>query len=86
MILKIGKFKLKDCKFTILKQIQHIVQINFFPDLKLVFRLCHVIQQKFQDQGTAKASSFNFKIRKSHWQISLLNILDTNKSLILHGF
>ena len=27
----------------ILKQIQHIIQVHFFPDMYLIFRLCHVI-------------------------------------------
>ena len=44
------------------KQIQHTVQIDFFSDMYLVFRLGHVIEQKFQYQGTAESSSFYFKI------------------------
>lgn len=37
------------------KQIQRIIQIDFLPDAKLVFRLVHVIEQKFQNQRAAKA-------------------------------
>lgn len=44
------------------EQIQHTVQIDFFSDMYLVFRLGHVIEQKFQYQGTAESSSFYFKI------------------------
>ena len=54
---------LTQCSGIILsKQIQHTVQIDFFSDMYLVFRLGHVIEQKFQYQGTAKSSSFYFKI------------------------
>ncbi len=54
---------LTQCSGIILsKQIQHTVQINFFSDMYLVFRLGHVIEQKFQYQGTAESSSFYFKI------------------------
>lgn len=44
------------------KQIQHTVQIDFFSDMYLVFRSGHVIEQKFQYQGTAESSAFDFKI------------------------
>ena len=44
------------------KQIQHTVQIDFFSDMYLVFRLGHVIEQKFQYQGTSESSAFDFKI------------------------
>ena len=44
------------------KQIQHTVQIDFFSDMYLVFRLGHVIEQKFQYQGAAESSAFYFKI------------------------
>lgn len=54
---------LTQCSGIILsKQIQHTVQIDFFSDMYLVFRLGHVIEQKFQYQGTAESSSFYFKI------------------------
>ena len=44
------------------KQIQHTVQIDFLSDMYLVFRSGHVIEQKFQYQGTAESSAFYFKI------------------------
>ena len=54
---------LAQCGGVILsKQIQHTVQIDFFSDMYLVFRSGHVIEQKFQYQGTAESSAFYFKI------------------------
>ena len=54
---------LTQCDGVILsKQIQHTVQIDFFSDMYLVFRSGHVIEQKFQYQGTAESSAFYFKI------------------------
>ena len=68
------------------KKIQHIIQIYFFSDMDLIFRFSHIIQQKFQNQGTSKSSSFNLKIRKSHWHINILDISHTNKPRVLHCF
>lgn len=69
-----------------LKEIQHIVQINLFPDVDLILGFRHIIKQKFKDQCTAKSSSFNFKVSKSHWQIGIFYILDPYKFWIFHRF
>ena len=68
------------------KKIQHIIQIYLFSDMNLIFRFSHIIQQKFQNQCTSKSSSFNLKIRKSHWHINILDISHTNKPRVLHCF
>ena len=66
------------------KKIQHIIQIYFFSDMDLIFRFSHIIQQKFQNQCTSKSSSFNLKIRKSHWHVNILYIIYTDESGIFH--
>ena len=64
-----SNFSLKTCVCTPnrLKEIKHIIQIDLLSDTKLIFWLSHIIEQKFQNQSAAKSSSFNLKIRKSHW-------------------
>ena len=69
-----------------LKQIQHIIQIQFLSYMQLIFRLCHIIQQKFQDQRTSKSPAFDLKICKSHRQIDIFDIIYTDKSRICHCF
>ena len=68
------------------KKIQHTIQINFFANLQMVFRLCKIIEQKFQNNRTAKPSALDFKMRKSHGQILCLNILNADKAGVLHRF
>ena len=68
-----------------LKKIEHIIQINLFPDMQLIFRLRHIIKQKFKNQRTSKPASFNLKIRKSHWHVNILYIIHTDESGIFHG-
>ena len=65
---------------------QHIIQIDFFSDTKLVLRFRHIIQQKFQYQGTAQTASFYFKVRKSHRQIFIFYLFYANKRWIFHCF
>ena len=77
---------LKTLYLSYSKKIQHIIQIYFFSDMDLIFRFSHIIQQKFQNQCTSKSSSFNLKIRKSHWHINILDISHTNKPRVLHCF
>ena len=69
-----------------LKKIQHIIQIYMLSHMNLIFRLRHIIKQKFKNQCTSKPASFNLKIRKSHWKVNILDCLYSNKSRILHGF
>ena len=68
------------------EQIQHIVQIDRFPDMDLIFRLRHVVKQKFQDHGAAEAAAFNLEVGEAHGQICILNIVDSDESRIFHGF
>lgn len=44
------------------EQIQHVIQIDFLPDAQVVFRLCQIIKQKFQDQGAAQTAAFDFEM------------------------
>ena len=41
--------------FSLSEQVQHIVKVDLFPHLQLVFRFGQIVQQKFQHQRTAKA-------------------------------
>ena len=69
-----------------LKQIQHTVQIDCFPDVNLIFRLGHVIEQKFQNHGAAKPAAFDFEIGKAHGEVNISNVLNADKARIGHGF
>ena len=66
------------------KQIQHVIQIYTFSDMQVIFRLCHIIKEKFQNQGAAKSPTFNFKIGKSHWQVDIFYIVYSDKPRICH--
>ena len=46
--------------------------------------LCHVIKQKFQNEGTAEAAAFNFEMSESCGGVDVLDVLDSNKAGILH--
>ncbi len=52
--------------------------------MNLIFRLRHIIKQKFKNQCTSKPASFNLKIRKSHWHVNILYIIYTDESGIFH--
>ena len=67
-----------------LKKIQHIIQIYMLSHMNLIFRLRHIIKQKFKNQCTSKPASFNLKIRKSHWHVNILYIIYTDESGIFH--
>lgn len=67
-----------------LKKIQHIIQIYMLSHMNLIFRLRHIIKQKFKNQCTSKPASFNLKIRKSHWHVNILYIIHTDESGIFH--
>ena len=69
-----------------LKQIQHTIQIHCLPDVKMVFRLCHVVQQKFQHNGAAQSPPLNLEIGKAHGGIHLPDVADADKAGIFHGF
>ena len=43
--------------------------------MQLIFRLRHIIKQKFKNQRTSKPASFNLKIRKSHGHVNILYII-----------
>ena len=70
---------------SLLKQIQHIIKIDFFPDTKLILWLCHIIKKQLQYQRTAKSPAFNLKVGKSHRQIHIPYVVNTDKSRIFHG-
>lgn len=69
---------------SLLKQIQHIIKIDFFPDTKLILRLRHIIKKKLQYQCTAKSPAFNLEVGKSHRQIHIPYVVNTDKSRIFH--
>ena len=68
-----------------LKQVQHTVEIDFLPDLQPVLRLCHVIEQKFQNHGAAQAAPFELEMGKAGRKIDVLNIFHADESRVLHG-
>ena len=67
------------------KKIQRAIQVYFLPDLELIFWLCHVVQNKFKDNGTAKASSLYLEIGKATWHIYIMNRIYIYKAGILHS-
>ena len=60
--------------------------VVYKADIQLVLWFCHVIKQKFQNQRTAKPTPFDFEIGKAHWQIYILDCINTDKSRIFHCF
>ena len=56
------------------EQIQHVVQINFFPDAQLILRLCHVVKQKFQYQRAAQSPPLDLEVGKAAGQINFADI------------
>ena len=48
-----------------LKQIQHVIEIDVFSYMQMIFRFGHIIEQKFQNQGAAKSPAFDFKLGKA---------------------
>ena len=67
------------------EQIQHVVQINFFPDAELAVRLRQVIEQELQNQGASEPAAFDFEIGKAHRQVCILNVRNSNEAGIFHG-
>ena len=75
-------FKFVDLDYS--EQIQHAVEIDLFTDSKLVFRLCEIIKQEFKIDSTSESSAFYFEIRKTEGQISVDDVIDTDKCWIFH--
>ena len=68
------------------EQVQHIVQINGFPDFELVFGLRQVIEQKLQHQCAAQPPAFDLEMMKPHGQIGMHDVADADEAGVLHGF
>ena len=68
------------------EKVQHIVQIDFLPYLKLILGLRHIIEQEFQDQGAAQPPAFNLEMGKAHWQVGVHNIVGADESGVCHCF
>ena len=68
------------------EQIKHTVQIDFFSDMELILRLCHIVKQKFKYQSTSKTSALDFEVGKSHWKINVLYIVYSDEAWICHCF
>ena len=85
-IPKIAKIQVKgNLSNESLKQVQRAVEVDFFADLELVFGFGHVIEQKFQDEGTTQAAAFDFKVAESLRAVHVLNVIDSDESGIFHG-
>ena len=67
------------------EEIQRIAQIDLLPDREMVFGFCHVVEEKFQKQGTAQSPPLNFEVGKSHRQVSAPNVINADKRRILHS-
>ena len=52
--------------------------------MQLVFRFCHVVEQKFQYQRTAQTPALDLEVGKSHRHIDILNVPDADKPRIFH--
>ena len=52
--------------------------------MQLVFRFCHVVEQKFQYQRTAQAPALDLEVGKSHRHIDIPNVPDADKPRIFH--
>ena len=50
-----------------------------------MFGLCHVVKQKFQDEGATEAATFDFKVLESYRSVYVLNVLNSDETGILHG-
>ena len=46
------------------KQIQRVIQIDRLPDVQLIFRPGHVMQQKLQNQRAPQPAPFDFEMGK----------------------
>ena len=69
-----------------LKEIQHIVQIDFFPDVQLIPGFRHIVEQELQNQRTAKSPPLDLELGKSHGQVDIFYGVRTDKSRIGHRF
>ena len=66
------------------KQIQRVIQIDRLPDVQLIFRPGHVMQQKFQNQRTPSPRPSILKWENPHRQIDVLNVAHADKPRIGH--
>ena len=71
---------------NISKQVKHTVKINILPYTQLKFGSDHVIKQKFKHDRTAESSSLNLEIREPHGKINVKDIVDPDKTRVLHCF
>ena len=62
------------------EQIEHVVQIDSLPDMELVFRFGHIVEQKLQDQGAAKAAALDLELRKAHGQVAVPDVLHADEA------
>ena len=66
------------------EQVEHTVQIDGFPDVQLVLRPYHIIEQKFQHQGAAEAPSLDLEVGKSHRKEGPPDVLHADETGVLH--
>ena len=67
-----------------LEQIQRTVQIDLFPDVQMIFRFCHVIQQKFKNYGAAQTPALNLELGETVGQPGFPNVLNADESGVPH--
>ena len=61
------------------------MQVDFFTYLELVLGLGHVVEQKFQNERAAEASTLDFKVAKPGGSVRVLDVFDSDKTGIFHG-
>ena len=66
------------------KGIQHAVEIDFLAYRQMVLRLCHVVQQKFQQQRAAETAALDLEMRKAHGQIRISDVSRADEARIFH--
>ena len=66
------------------EKIQHAVEIDFLAYRQMVLRLCHVVQQKFQQQRAAEAAALDLEMRKAHGQIRVPDVRCADEARIFH--
>ena len=66
------------------EQIQAAVQVDLLPDIQLILRLCHVIQQEFQDNRASQAPSLDLELGKTVRHINLPDLFGSDETRIFH--
>lgn len=67
------------------EEIQHIVEVQGFSHLELVFGARHIVKKEFEDQCASEAAALNLKLREAHRKVALLDVIEADKARVFHG-